>query len=101
MSLIHLQNEVVQNRTLDAKSWSTYISFALDESTSEIVAEAFSVFHNGDRPGESHRRSLGRQRVNRDSVPQAVSPQLRWIEETVLGPDRETTAMRKNETVRW
>jgi len=90
MSLIHLHNEVVQQRTLAAKSWSTYISYDLGEATSEIVAETIAIYHDADRPDESYRKSRGQLRMPREQAPPALVQQLEWIEGA---PDRDTAAL--------
>src|SRR5262249_34670136 len=64
MSLIHLHNEVVTSRALDAESWSTYISFSLDDSSKTIVAETFWVYQNKNQPLKNYRHRMGRQRVS-------------------------------------
>ena len=95
MSLIHLHNEVVHQRTLATKSWSTYISYDLDEATNEIVAETIAIFHNADRPHESYRKSRGQLRITRDQAPPALVRELEWIEGL---QDRDTTVLKKSDT---
>jgi hypothetical protein len=95
MSLIHLHNEVVQQRTLAAKSWSTYIRYDLDEATREIVAETIAVFHNAERPGESFRKSRGTLRMALDQAPPALIQEAGWIEGISA---RDTTILKKGDT---
>jgi hypothetical protein len=97
MSLIHLHNEVVQERTLAAKSWSTYIRYDLDEATREIVAETVAIYHDADRPDESFRKSRGKLRITLDEAPAAIVQQAEWIE-SILG--RDTTVLTKGDTIR-
>lgn len=95
MSLIHLHNEVVQERSLAAKSWTTYIRYDLDEATREIVAETIAIYHNAERPDESFRKSRGKLRVTLDQAPAAIVQQAEWIE-GILG--RDTTILKKGDT---
>jgi hypothetical protein len=85
MSLIHLQNQVVFQRELVAKSWSTYISYELDDSTHEIIAETISVFRDRDFPGENSFKRRGRVRIPFDQAPPGLSHQ---VEEILNLPDR-------------
>jgi hypothetical protein len=90
MSLIHLLNEVVSQRELGAQSWSTYISFSLNESTGAIIAETFSIYHNAKRPSESYRRRVGEQRVSYNKAPLSVSQQLRLLADIATPQPRDT-----------
>jgi len=99
VSLIHLRNELVQHRTLAKKSWSTYISFALDDATGEIVAETFMIVHDAERPYDSARKRVGQQRTSYDKAPPALAQQLQVFEDVLPATGRDTTAMPKQDTV--
>jgi len=99
VSLIHLQNELVQHRTFAKKSWSTYISFALDDATGEVVAETFKIFHDAQRPYDSSRKRVGQQRASYDQAPPAIAQQIQLFADILPATSRDTTAMPKRDTV--
>ena len=92
MCLIHLHNELVCNRILAAESWSTYISYSLDDFTKALVAETIAIYHNGLRPYQSHRRRIGQQRVSYNKAPLAVIDKLWLFKDVMPAQPRDTTS---------
>ena len=90
MECMHLLNEIVSHRELAAESWSAYISYSLEESTSMILAETFYVYHNAARPGESRRERVGQARLSYNKAPFIVLPQLKALEDIVPAQPRDT-----------
>jgi hypothetical protein len=103
MSLIHLQNQVVFKRELALRSWSTYISYELDEGTHEIIAETISVFHDRERPQCTKQTSRGRFRIPLDEAPPGLVHQVEELldlpnqcRETIATSQRDTTILNRS-----
>lgn len=90
MALIHLHNEIVSQRELAAESWSTYISFSVEELTGAILAETFAVYHNAKLPGISKRERIGQQRISYNKAPFSVAQDLLALEDIVPAQPRDT-----------
>ena len=98
MSLIHLHNEIVNERALGARSWCAFISYSFDESSGEVIAETFMVHHNAVRPNENYRKCRCRNPVNRELLPSRVAQKLEEVESSA---GRETTVMETGKTTVW
>lgn len=75
------------------------MSFALDDTTGEIVAETFTIFHDAEHPYDSSRRRVGEQRASYANAPPALAQQLQLLEDVLPPTSRDTTAMPKRGTV--
>ena len=98
MSLIHLHDEIVHERELDARSWRALISYSFDESSGEVIAETFMVHYNSVRPSENYRKCRCRSPVNRELLPLLVAQKLEEVESSA---GRETTVMETGKTTVW
>ena len=90
MSLIHLHNEIVSHRELAAESWTTYLSFFIDEATGAIRADTIQVYRNARRPFENLRQCVGHQRISYNKAPFSVGRELRLLDDIIPAQPRDT-----------
>ena len=103
MPMIHLQNQVVFQRDLTSKSWSTYISYQVDEDTHEVIAETISVFHDRECPKRTRQQSRGLLRIPLEEAPPELVHQVEALldlpnqcRETIAASAKDTTILNRS-----
>jgi hypothetical protein len=90
MSLIHLHNEIVSHRELAAESWTTYLSFFVEESTGVIHADTIQIYYNARQPHQSSKQRVGQQRISYNKAPFSVGRELRALDDIIVAQPRDT-----------